>query len=480
MVRHIRELGLDGVPAYLAWCRENGLMPSLEKTSSERASERDIAASRKANAEQLARVYRNPRKFLMDACAGRIDAATVRRPVWRQAVEMIGKRKRGSEERQSLVTFLLHLERISDLVFETATLGHQSVLYLEGLVRLHERRAQWIRDPLEWRPTSHNTGRQFSSLTRHLLARFDVPAFLDAAWLRGDKGSSSFRNWFVHVGRGLNIRTAKTPYPLTKMIAHHFMNAPRDISIEGALMLADIKALGGGQRLADALMGTRLGQRIERDPERRAFWLSVYRFFIANPMLDLRHAGPIVDFLDFHKFESHEVMVGPGQIEVRPPPQPNLTMTRRTPESLLREVEAWHGALRIARANDKRYWKPSGISGLTVRTGPRDRPEQHIYWTFRELLSGQELIENGRRLRHCVASYAESCVRGYCSIWSLDRRQGDADRSESVLTIEVNSDSMLMQARGLQNRLSSDQEKSLLETWMQRSGLKAGRYLFGW
>ena len=37
-----------------------------------------------------------------------------------------------------------------------------------------------------------------------------------------------------------------------------------------------------------------------------------------------------------------------------------------------------------------------------------------------------------------------------------------------------------MQARGLQNRLSNDQEKNLLETWMQRSELKAGRYLFGW
>ena len=227
-------------------------------------------------------------------------------------------------------------------------------------------------------------------------------------------------------------------------------------------------------------MGTRLGQRIERDSERRAFWLSVYRFFIANPMLDLRHAGPIVDFLDFQKFESHEVMVGPGRVEVRPPPQPNLTMTRRTPESLLRQVEAWHGALRIARANDKRYWKPSGISGLTVRTGPRERPEQHTYWTFRELLSGQELIENGRRLRHCVASYADSCVRGHCSIWSLDRRQGNNDRGESVLTIEVDSDGTLMQARGLQNRLSNDQEKNLLETWMQRSDLKAGCYLFGW
>ena len=107
--------------------------------------------------------------------------------------------------RQSLVTFLLHLEKISDLVFEKnadTRAPSQSTLYLEGLVRLHERNVQWICDPLKWRPTSHNTGRQFSSLTRQLPARFDAPAFLDAAWLRGDKSSSHFRAWFVHVGCG--------------------------------------------------------------------------------------------------------------------------------------------------------------------------------------------------------------------------------------------------------------------------------------
>ena len=105
------------------------------------------------------------------------------------------------------------------------------------------------------------------------------------AWFRNDRGAHRFRDWFIHIGRGHNIRAAKTPYPMTKMIADHFVNAPEDVSIEGALMFADIKSLGGGPRLVASLMGARLGQKIERDADRRAFWLSVYRFFIANPML---------------------------------------------------------------------------------------------------------------------------------------------------------------------------------------------------
>lgn len=480
MARHVRELGLGNVAQYFEWCERHGVAASLEKSAAARQAELAIVAAAKAALEARAKLHRNPRRFIAEACAGRIDPATVDRPGWREVAQAIGRSKDRAGEREQLASFLLHLERVSALVFETVTVAHTPMLYLEGLVRLHERRGQWLRDPLAWKPSSHNAGRQFSSLLRHLLARYDVPLFLDSAWLRGDRGAHRFRDWFVHIGLGHNIRTAKTPYPLTKMIAHHFVQAPAHYTIEGALMLADIKALDGGERLAEALMGTRLGQRVESDAERRAFWLSVYRFFIANPMLDLRHAGPIVDFLNFQKFEGQEVMVGPGRAERRPPPQPNLTMTRRTPDSLLRQVEEWHGELRVARANDKRFWKVSGIPGLTLQTGSKDDPDRLVLWTFRELLSGQELIDNGRALKHCVASYAHSCARGACSIWSLEAREGDARRGTPVLTVEVDSNRTVVQARGLANRRPSAQEKNVLETWMKKAALKPGHYLYGW
>ena len=479
MARHIRELGLGGVSAYSAWCAANGVAASLDKSAGAREAELAIVAALKASIEERAKLHRSPRRFIEEACAGRIDPATVDRPGWREVAHAIAAAKDGPGERESLAAFLLHLERICDLVF-ASTPGPQRALYLDGLIRMHDRRKLWLRDLGSWKPGSHNAGRQFSSLARHLFANYDVPLFMDSAWLRGGRGEHRFRDWFVHIGRGHNMRTAKTPYPMTKMIAHHFVAAPANFTIEGALMLADIKALGGGERLANALMGTRLGQLIERDADKRAFWLSVYRFFIANPMLDLRHAGPIVDFLNAQKFETREVMVGPGRAETRPPPQPNLTMARRTADSLLRQVDAWHGELRLARANDKRFWKTCGIPGLSLSTGPRDRPEAQTLWTFRELLSGAELIENGRRLKHCVASYAASCARGACSIWVLDARGPFEERGHATLTVEVDARRVVVQARGLQNRLPTGQEKSLLETWMQAASLKPGPYLHGW
>jgi hypothetical protein len=482
MARHIRALGLADPQTYLAWCEANGVAATLDKTAAARAQELEIAAAAKRAADARTRLHRNPRRFIEACCEGAIDPATIDRPGWREVAAAIARNKDRGEKRKRLAEFLLHLERTSDLVFATTEIERQPVLYLEGIIRLHERRGQWIRDPAVWRPQSHNAARQFSSLARHLIARYEVPAFLDSAWLRTDRGASRYRDWFAHIAAGGNIRTAKTPYPFTKMMAHHFVHAPGDVTIEGALMLADIKALGGGERLANAMMGTRLGTRIETNEERRTFWLSVYRFFIANPMLDLRHAGPIVDFLAHQKFETQEVMVGPGRAEVRQPPQPNLTMARRTPESLLRQVEAWHGELRTIRANDNRFWKSSGIPGLSVQTGPRDRPEEQLLWTFRELLSSQDLIDNGRRMKHCVASYAQSCVRGACSIWTLERRYRDSEsaRGDTILTLEVDAARTLVQARGQQNRMPTDPEKALITQWMTKANLKPGRYLYGW
>jgi hypothetical protein len=38
---------------------------------------------------------------------------------------------------------------------------------------------EWIRNPEDWKIPSYNIKKQFSSLLRHLLCKYDVPAFMD-------------------------------------------------------------------------------------------------------------------------------------------------------------------------------------------------------------------------------------------------------------------------------------------------------------
>ena len=117
---------------------------------------------------------------------------------------------------------------------ETDLLTHQEASgYANALLALAAHEQDWLRPLEHWRATSHNASRQFFSLLRHLLVRYDVPAFLDAAWLEGlTVEGVKHQGWYTHIGQGRNISTADgLPIPLTKKQAHHFLQAPDDFDI---------------------------------------------------------------------------------------------------------------------------------------------------------------------------------------------------------------------------------------------------------
>jgi hypothetical protein len=111
--------------------------------------------------------------------------------------------------------------------------------FVDGLLALARHSRNWIRPVAVLKPQKHNTRRQFASLTRHLFAKWPVPAYMDSVWFLGNgRGAVQQQEWFLHVGRGQNIRTADLPLPYTKRMAHHFMQAPADLTVEAALRWA--------------------------------------------------------------------------------------------------------------------------------------------------------------------------------------------------------------------------------------------------
>ena len=253
-------------------------------------------------------------------------------------------------------------------------------------------------------------------------------------------------------------------------MAHHFMQAPADLTVEAALRWGQIHGLGGTGRLARAVIGTRLGTDFRNDD----FWVTVLQFFIANPMLDLAHVGPIIDYIHHQRFVSQDVFVAPGIVERRGPAQPNLTMKGRSPASLLRQVEAWHRTL--AKVEQPRAdWPPCGIEGFEFVEGAGRGGNLKI-WSITELLSTKALVAEGRTMKHCVATYAHSCAGGLCSIWSLEVETFEG-RSK-VLTVEVhNATRSICQARGKCNMLPGDKHRGILRRWAEQAGLKLASYV---
>jgi hypothetical protein len=357
--------------------------------------------------------------------------------------------------------------------------------YLDALLQLAQRHRQWLRALEDWKPESHNTRRQFGSLVRHLLAYYDVPAFMDAAWFEGENATArQHQDWFLYIANGQNIRTTMDlPVALTKKAAHHFLKAPRDFSIVGALRWGQVHGMGGDEYLARAVAGSRLAEILPDEP----FWATVLQFFVNSPMLDRAQIGPMVDYLYHQKFVPQDVLDPNGQVERTGAPEPDLVMKGRTAAALQRRVEEWHRQLARETKRPPREWMRSGIGEFRLLQRDASTRETTLCWTIQELLSSKELQEEGRAMHNCVATYADSCAQGGCSIWALRLSVAHEATRRHIMTIEVdNKARAIVQARGPCNTTPNDRRASsrlqtgveMLRRWAEQEKLTLARYVW--
>ena len=111
-------------------------------------------------------------------------------------------------------------------------------------------------------------------------------------------------------------------------------------------------------------------------------------------------------------------------------------MKGRTGIALLRRVEEWHRDLARESKRAPLEWERCGVGNLSwsYRDGAA---KLDVTWTIDELLSSRALQEEGKEMRHCVASYAASCARGSISIWSLQVQEGSGAARRRVMTVEL-------------------------------------------
>lgn len=479
LVAHIKALGLQTIADYQNWCVRNHFDRKLNKHWKQRRREQDHAQEviAKGRLGQKKRESRQLNDVLLGICSGTINETDVTQPFLKRLCKLLqtGKRSRHEHhiDRKALRHLLTRLHEVRAKLFDGDAviphLGHLSGnTYIEAIAQIAAYSSSWLRPLSAWKPKSHNAGRQFSSLLRHLFVQYDdVPAFFDSVWFAGpSKAAVERRKWYLHVGSGQNIRHCQLPIVLTKKMAHAAMRAPNDVSIDQALRWGQVLGLGADHRLARAILATQLGEHFEADK----FWITVIRWLIAHPMLDAAQVGPIIDYLHHQKFVPEIQFIGPGSDEEIRPAQPSLSMKGRTPLALIRQVNDWHRTL----ANDNRHqvqqWAPHGIQGLEFIEGSFKGGNLKL-WTVRELTSSKALFIEGRQLKHCVATYASSCIRGHCSIWTMEL-EASQNRTK-LLTIEVRKGSQqICQIRGKYNRLPTAKELKIIRRWADESGLK--------
>ncbi|NKB66439.1 MAG: hypothetical protein GKR89_05220 [Candidatus Latescibacteria bacterium] len=451
LLAHIESLGLKDEPQYTAWCRQHQISPGLDKSAAQRRKEKELAQRLQSQAAlaQVRRHTKRPRDTIAAIFAGHLAADQLRTDF----LKNIHRLAHGlaAADRPALLRLLLHTERHLDLTRQGPALAHLDQLpgntLLAGLAALAHHHRNWLRPVEDWRPQSHNARRRFGALARHLLAQYEMPAFMDSAWFQGDTDHARRQqSWYKHLGNGDNIRTAPDlPVELTKKMAHLFHGAPADLTPDQALRWAQVLGLGGSENLARAILDCRLGQGFEDE----AFWGTVVQFFANHAMLDPDYIGPIVDYIHNQKYIPEEIVLPGGQVEQRDPPQPNFSMKSRSITKLLDQVDRWHARLARETRVPPGHWAASGIGEYQEVEELADG--RQVNWAVRELRSSRELAVEGRQLNHCVASYANNCQSGKISVWSL-RLEGDQGAAHHIMTIAVNNQSRrITQVRGRHN-----------------------------
>lgn len=448
--------------------REQKLKKESERENRARLAKNSLAyrkakeeAELKRQVELLAKAKagtRNPKETLKALFRGEQVSLPSTSPL-RNYQEIFRDSRRSNGEREALFQILSHaLDQGCDFC-DRPRLRH----FHNAMLGMAAFRDRWVRKLEDWKPQSHNTYRQFSSLFRHLFAKYPVPQFFDNAWFHGN---ITHQQWFMHVGLGNNIRTAANlPLPLTSKMAHHMMQAPNDYDILAAIRWGQIHALGGDERLVRSILASRIGTSFNNND----FWVTVIQWFMANPMLDTAQYAPIIDYLNHQRFVPSVLNPDPDSPARYVPAQPNLSMKKRSVDATIKAMEEWHKQTgRAKKASTVHAWEPSGVPPFYYEEGEHNKKVYTIY----ELLSAEELKEEGQAMCHCVASYAHSCASGRVSIWSL------SCQGQRLLTIEVdNQNRTIRQARGKYNVKPEFKANDVMNRWANQSGLSISRWL---
>lgn len=308
--------------------------------------------------------------------------------------------------------------------------------------RIVEYQTDWIRSPYEWKPQIHSIERQIDGLLQWTFAKYLVPSFLTESWL---VENGQFISWYLAVARGESLKYQPNFPNMTAKMRHLFLMTPQSHTIMQAVFRSPVLAFGGSRLLLNAVMGSSLVR--EQRHREFDFWITLIRFFTNNPMLAPTQFDPLYDYIK--------------EIRRR---TPTFKLAGRSPLRLIADMEQWHlqlAASRVRKASST-AWPSCGIPTFEYIEGVHNIK----IWQIQEICTLKNLMEEGKILHHCVASFSGMCIKQYYSIWSL------TCNGEHKLTIQlILSNYSLGQIRGLQNRMPTPRENQIISIWASQNKL---------
>lgn len=351
---------------------------------------------------------------------------------------------------------------------------------IPALLRLSSYSKVWIREPGDWTPPADCVAprAQWEHFLHHLLCEWPLPRCFASAWETFGDLFHVERDWYIHAARGRSMREAEAmPATVSNRALHFMMQAPDHLTVRQAMRWGQATAAGCSETLREECLTSSMANDLSHD----FIWSRLLQKAAAchaapgqwsllsdGMLLNIRHDGyrkaaRLVDMpwgaLLHHCRAQFERLLHGCQ-------EAGMNVGPEHLEHAARREELVH----ISATK----WKPFLGEDTDDRT-------QHItataddVWVMRELTTLTQLIAEGQRLRHCVASYGKWCQRGDSALFSLRCGHPSQDESEyrRVLTIEVDRlTRRILQVKGKWNRRSQEAEWPVLNKWAEMNELR--------
>jgi hypothetical protein len=317
----------------------------------------------------------------------------------------------------------------------------------------------------EYQPRSYNLDRQLASLINHLFVRYPVPGFLVETCMKWERNrpfydwQSLYKEWFVTTAQGGSLRKAMKGVLSSKEVVL-FLKAPYR-EVHENVWWAKLRYAGIPELITRTLLDKIFNHYFFDDPDGR---LHEVLYFYANhhAEMDRRTVGDLADFIRYKLANDFE-----------------FRFKGRTVASMVELTARWHVLLQKAKLGSTIEWEGLNFGIWEVT----EKCQRH---RVVELLSNKELMNEGRKLRHCVYTYGGWCAQGRSSIFSLrsynlnktgqldDEGQHILHESEYArATIEVSRSLMeVVQFRTLLNAAPNDDQRRLLNRWAGEKGVR--------
>lgn len=324
----------------------------------------------------------------------------------------------------------------------------------------------WIRDLKDFNVQTKNTVKFFQLLVTHLFVKYKLPKFYYSLWFRDykavnrcDSNDNSVK-LFIEIAQGKSLKKAFSEYnegisiyspipELSKLEMHTLMKNKSNIDNFDHVVREKIFSRYTKNK---AMINEVLKSKSPNVNDDKLL-AEVLSLLSKEYMFDINMLIPLFDYIKHLKRQ----LIEEGKL---------FKLKGQNIERLLTGMKLWHDS---GIKGKNMSWLTSGIPAFSYIKENKIHPIKEVEYKIKELLTSNQLSEEGRKLRHCVGSYADSCEKGRAKIFSM--RVMEMGMTKNLLTIETNRFLKVVQVRGKLNRSATEVEKNIIRKWSKETGV---------